>query len=131
MVLSNETTDVVAETERDIDLIARVIQHYIDGARSGKGDDMKPAFHRDASIFGYVGADLFAGPIQQLFDWNDANGPAAELQSQIASTDVVDTVATVRLELDNWTGHRFTDLFTLLKVDGEWKIMNKVFHLHP
>jgi putative lumazine-binding protein len=31
---------------------------------------------------------------------------------------------------DDWTGHRFTDLFTLLKVDGEWKIMNKVFHLH-
>jgi hypothetical protein len=25
----------------------------------------------------------------------------------------------------------FTDLFTLLKVDGAWKIMNKVFHLHP
>lgn len=41
------------------------------------------------------------------------------------------TVATVRLEMDNWTGHRFTDFFTLLKVDGEWKIMNKVFHLHP
>ncbi len=37
---------------------------------------------------------------------------------------------TVRLELDNWTGHRFTDLFTLLKVDGQWQIMNKVFHLH-
>ncbi len=29
-----------------------------------------------------------------------------------------------------WTGHRFTDLFTLLKIDGQWKIMNKVFHLH-
>ena len=35
------------------------------------------------------------------------------------------------LELDNWGLHRFTDLFTLLKVDGQWKIMNKVFHLHP
>jgi hypothetical protein len=23
-----------------------------------------------------------------------------------------------------------TDLFTLLKVDEEWKITNKVFHLH-
>ena len=44
--------------------------------------------------------------------------------------DVVDSVATVRLELDNWNGSRYTDMFTLLKVDGEWKIMNKVFHLH-
>ncbi len=113
------------------DAIARTVQHYIDGARSGKGDDMKPAFHKDATIFGYAGTDLFGGPIQQLFDWNDENGPATELQAQIASIDLVDTAATVRLELDNWTGSRFTDLFTLLKVDGEWKIMNKVFHLHP
>ena len=112
------------------DAIAKAVQHYIDGAKSGSGEDMKPAFHKDATIFGYAGADLFAGPIQQLFDWNDENGPAAELQARIASIDVVDTVATVRLEFNNWTGSRYTDLFTLLKVDGEWKIMNKVFHLH-
>ena len=47
-----------------------------------------------------------------------------------ASIDLVDTVATVRLELNNLSGYRYTDMFTLLKVDGEWKIMNKVFHLH-
>ncbi len=110
--------------------IAKVVQRYIDGAKSGRGDDMKPAFHKDATIFGYVGADLFAGPIQQLFAWNDENGPATGLQARIAAIDLIDTVATVRLELDNWTGYRFTDLFTLLKVGGEWKIMNKVFHLH-
>ncbi len=114
----------------EYDVIAAVVQHYIDGAKSGKGDDMKPAFHKDATIFGYAGADLFAGPIQRLFDWVDGNGPAAELQARIASIDIVDSVATVRLELDNWIGSRYTDMFTLLKVDGEWKIMNKVFHLH-
>ena len=47
--------------------ITKVVQHYIDGAKSGKGDDMKPAFHKDATVFGYVGNDLFAGPIQNLF----------------------------------------------------------------
>ena len=109
--------------------IAEAIQPYIDGAKSGKGDDMKPAFHEDATIFGYAGDDLFAGPIQQLFAWNDENGPATGLQARIASIDLIGTIATVRLELDNWTDHRYTDLFTLLKVHGEWKIMNKVFHL--
>ena len=123
--MSNVITDV-----NDQDVIAKVVQHYIDGARSGKGDDMKPAFHEDATIFGYVGPDLFAGPIQNLFAWNDDNGPATELKDRIASIDITGTVATVRLELENWTGFRFTDLFTLLKVDGDWKIMNKVFHLH-
>jgi len=110
--------------------IAKVVQHYIDGAKSGKGDDMKPAFHKDATVFGYVGNDLFAGPIQNLFAWNDENGAAKELQAQIASINIIGTVATVQLELDNWTDFRFTDLFTLLKVDGKWQIMNKVFHLH-
>ena len=124
--MSNTTTNV-----SEYDAIEKAIQPYLDGAKSGKGDDMKPSFHKDATIFGYVGADLFAGPIQNLFSWNDQNGPATGLQARIASIDLIDTVATVRLELDNWTGHRFTDLFTLLKVDGEWKIMNKVFHLHP
>ncbi len=112
------------------DAITKTVQHYIDGARSGKGDDMKSAFHKDATIFGYAGTDLFGGPIQQLFDWSDENGPATELQAQIASIDLVDTVATVRLELENLSGHRYTDLLSLLKIDGEWKIMNKIFHLH-
>jgi hypothetical protein len=115
----------------EYDGITRAVQKYIDGGKSGRGADMKPAFHPDATIFGYAGPDLFAGPIQHLFDWNDQNGPATELQARIASIEIIGTVAAVRLELDNWTGHRFTDLFTLLKVDGEWKIMNKVFYQHP
>ena len=68
--MSNVPTNV-----SENDAIAKTVQHYIDGARSGKGDDMKPAFHKDATIFGYAGTDLFGGPIQQLFDWSDENGP--------------------------------------------------------
>jgi Putative lumazine-binding len=121
--MSNTTAD-------DKELIEKTIQHYIDGAISGKGDDMKPAFHADATIFGYIGEDLFAGPIKNLFDWNDDNGPATDLEAKITNIDIEGTVATVRLELDNWTGHKFTDLFTLLKFEGQWQVMNKVFHLH-
>ena len=120
----------ITNNTSDNEMIEKTVQFYIDGAKSGKGDDMKPAFHTDATIFGYIGDDLFAGPIQKLFDWNDKNGPATELKTRIASIDVVGTVASVRLESDNWTGHKFTDFFTLLKVDGTWKIMNKVFYLH-
>jgi hypothetical protein len=114
----------------EYDAITQVIQLYIDGARSGRSDDMKPAFHEDATIYGHDGPGLFAGPIQKLFDWDDENGPATDLQAQITSIDLVETIATVRLELDNWTGIRFSDMFTLLKIDGEWKIINKVFHQH-
>ncbi len=123
MITMNEKT-----TARDA--IVRVLERYLDGARSGRGDDMRPAFHDDATMFGYVGPDLFAGPIELLYAWNDDNGPATGLRVRIAGIDVVGTVATARLELDDWTGNRFTDLFTLLEVDGDWKIVNKVFHLH-
>ncbi len=112
------------------DSIAKTVQHYIDGAKSGNGDDMKPAFHKDATIYGYAGPDLFGGPIQLLFDWSDANDPATDLETRIASIELSGTAAIVRLELTNLNGARYTDMFTLLKVDGEWKIMSKVFHLH-
>lgn len=115
---------------QEYDAIVAVVQHYIDGAKSGKGSDMKPAFHDEATIYGDVGPDLFAGPIQKLFDWNDNNGPASDIQSRITSVDIAGTIATVRLETDNWIGYRFTDMFTFLKTGGKWKIMNKVFQLH-
>jgi hypothetical protein len=119
------------QTVSEHDAIANTIQQYVNGGKSGRGDEMKPAFHPDATIFGYIGPELFSGPIQKLFDWNDQNGPATELKSRLAAVDIEGTIATARLELDDWTGHRFTDMFTLLKTDGEWKIISKVFYLHP
>ncbi|MGH9955590.1 MAG: nuclear transport factor 2 family protein [Pyrinomonadaceae bacterium] len=125
-ITNNEPANV-----SESDAITNTIQAYVNGGKSGRGDDMKPAFHPDATIFGYIGSDLLSGPIQQLFDWNDRNGPATELQAQISGIDIMGTIATARLELDNWTGRKFTDMFTLLKTDGEWKIISKVFYLHP
>lgn len=110
--------------------IEQVIQQYINGGISGRADEMRAAFHEGATIFGYLGPDFIGGPIQGLFDWVDGNPPASGLQCSIAAIDIGGTIAVARLELDDWGGHRFTDMFTLLKVEGEWKIISKVFHLH-
>lgn len=118
-------------TVSEYDAIAQTVQRYVNGGKSGHTAEMKTAFHPDATIFGYIGPDLFAGPIQKLFDWNDQNGAEPELQGRVAAIDIMGTVATARLEVDNWAGHRFTDMFTLLKFDGEWKIISKVFYAHP
>ena len=111
-------------------LIKKTLQHYIEGAKTGKGDLMKPAFHKDATIFGYIGDDLFSGPIQKLYDWNDKNGPASDISCEFESINIVESIATVCLKSKNWTGYNFTDFFTLLKIDDNWKIINKIFHLH-
>ncbi len=114
----------------EYDAIAATVQHYLDGARAGSGDLMKPAFHETATISGYLGPDLITGPIAQLYDWVDQNDAVPDMKARITAMDVAETVATVRLEIEDWGGHRFTDQYTLLKLDGSWKIMSKVFHLH-
>jgi hypothetical protein len=131
MQAEQKLTSTAAASISDYDAIKETIRHYISGGKTGNTAEMKLAFHKDAAIFGYIGPDLIAGPIQRLFDWNDQNGAAAELEGRVTSIDLVGSVATARIELENWSGHRFTDFFTLLKVDGEWKVMNKVFYLHP
>jgi len=111
--------------------IEQTLRTYIEGGRTGNSADMKPAFHANSTIHGYLGPDLFGGPIQLLYEWLDSNDPATELTHTVAGIDVYETIATARVECHNWGGHRFTDMFTLLKTDGEWKIISKVFYLHP
>lgn len=112
------------------DAIVATVQHYLDGGKTGSSAAMKPAFHPGATIHGYLGPDLISGPIQALFDFVDGNEPASGLEARITSVDVAGTIATVRLDMDNWSGHRFTDMLSLLQVNGQWLITSKVFHLH-
>jgi nicotinamidase-related amidase len=63
---------------------------------------MKPVFHKDATIFGYYEGELFAGPIQGLFDFVDQDGPQTGIQARIVCTDIADTIATVRYEHPVW-----------------------------
>jgi hypothetical protein len=115
----------------DAEQIGALMRIYIEGARSGSSDHMRPIFHELATICGYVGPDLFAGPIGMFYEWHDNNGAAADIKSRELHIDIEGTAATARIEIDNWTGHRFTDFFTLVKVNGRWQVLSKVFYLHP
>ncbi|MCH8913444.1 MAG: nuclear transport factor 2 family protein, partial [Planctomycetes bacterium] len=115
---------------RDIEAISSVIQTYAEGGRKGDAAIMKPAFREDATIHGYLGGGLLAGPIEILFDWVAESPPAQDLQANIINIDLAHSVATARVEIIGWLGHRFTDQFTLLKENGAWTITSKVFHTH-
>ncbi|MGS2719527.1 nuclear transport factor 2 family protein [Paraglaciecola aestuariivivens] len=115
---------------KDIQSIKKVMEIYVEGGKTGDNDILRPIFHELATICGYVGPDLFAGPIEMFYDWHTENGPAKELSAKPPQIDIEGTAATVRIELDNWTGHRFSDFFTLVKIDGQWQIMSKIFYLH-
>jgi len=82
------------------------------------------------------GGALLTGPIQQLFDWIDGNGPAPGIEPRFASIDILESVAVVRLEVEHWSGKlagseaRMSDVLTLLKTEEGWKISQKTFHWH-
>ncbi len=118
----------------EYDGIMATMQLYVEGGCKGKSEIMRPAFHPDATIVGYCGGTLLTGPIQQLFDWIDANGPAPNAEHRFTSVEIIHSIALVKVEARRWEGKMagtqadMTDLFTLLKVDGEWKITQKTFH---
>jgi len=111
--------------------IARVVETYLEGARTGSTATLRPIFHDLATICGYVGPDLFAGPIQMFYDWHEENGPADSVRADPPRIDIEGTAASVRLELYDWTGHRFTDFLNLVKIEDRWQIVGKIFYLHP
>ena len=115
---------------KDYQAIAETLQDYVDGARVPSADQMRSAFHPGGKIFGHLGDHMLADPIEALFEWHEENGPATEVVAQFSILDVCETIAVVRVEADNWTGHRFTDYMSLLKVDDKWQIVNKIFHNH-
>jgi hypothetical protein len=111
--------------------IVEVVNKYIEGGRKGSGAIMKPAFHEKATIFGLAGEELFGPEIEKLYAVNDQNGPSPEAQPRFARVDIVGTAANVRLDSENWAGSRFTDFLNLVKLDGKWIIVNKVYYAHP
>jgi hypothetical protein len=118
------------------DAITRTIHCYVAGARAGDGDLMRPAFHPAATISGYCQGVEYSGSVAHVFEWIDQNGPAPNITPRFARIEIIETIAVVHVEVEHWSGKlaganaRASDVFTLLKCDGEWKITHKLFHWH-
>jgi Putative lumazine-binding len=118
------------------DAITRTMHCYIAGARAGDGDLMRPAFHPSATISGYCQGVEYSGSVEHVFRWVAENGPAPNINPRFARIEIIETIAVVHLEVQRWSGKlaganaRASDVFTLLKGNGEWKITHKLFHWH-
>jgi Putative lumazine-binding len=118
------------------DAITRTMHCYIAGARVGDGNLMRPAFHPSATISGYCQGVEYSGSVEHVFQWIDANGPAPNINPRFARIEIIESIAVVHLEVQRWSGKlaganaRASDVFTLLKCNGEWKITHKLFHWH-
>jgi hypothetical protein len=118
------------------DAITRTIDGYIAAGRAGNSEIMRAAFHPEATMAGYCQGIEYSGSIEHLFEWITANGPAPHIKPRFARIEILETIAIVHLEVQSWSGAlagsdaRISEVFTLLKRDGEWKITQKIFHWH-
>ena len=55
-------------------------------------------------------------------------GAATEIDGVILSVDVEGTIASVKVQADNWCGYNFTDFLNLLKIERGWVVINKMFN---
>lgn len=112
----------------DYEAVINVVSKYTEGCKAGKSEIMKPAFTENALMYGYLNGQLYDGSIEALYGAVDQFGPAPESKTRIDVLAIEGTAAAVRVVLEDWHGIAFTDFHNLLKVDGEWKIVAKVFH---
>ncbi len=113
--------------------IVNVLNQYNEGGAKADSALMNPAFSDQATIFGVDGDNkLTGGAIQNLFDTIDtAFVPSPDANAAIVRVDIVGTAASARIDTDNISGYRFTDFFNLLKVEGKWIVVSKIYHTHP
>ena len=116
---------------QEYNAIAEVLNKCIEGNAQASSAAMKPAFHEKATLFGLNGKEVFGPEIQKLCDIVDTFEPSPNARAAIARIDVAGTAASARVDSDNVAANRFTDFFNLLKIDGKWIVVNKVYHTHP
>ncbi len=106
--------------------ITQAIDTYIEGGVTGDSKLMAEAFHADATIYGVADGKVEGGPIQILFDAVEGQ-PSPNLTGDVGPIEVNGNTATATAVLTDWSGINYTDQFTLLKADGSWKLLNKVY----
>jgi hypothetical protein len=117
---------------QEYNAILEVLNKYNEGGTKADSSIMKPAFSEQSTIFGVdANGKLVGGPIQGLFDTIDNDfKPSPDAKGAVVRVEIVGTAASARIDTDDISGFRFTDFFNLLKVEGKWTIVSKIYHTH-
>lgn len=116
---------------QDYDDVLAVVQGYVEGLKTGNVEQLKKMFHKDAVMYGHLQEGLSEGSIENLYTYVEKFGSAPNIKTHLAVLHKTPTTAIVRVELESDAADEdFTDYHSLIKVDGEWKVVAKLFHLY-
>ena len=110
--------------------IREAIKYYADGMKSHSVEILKEGFHRQAILCGYLVDQMFAAPIQGLYDWVQSNPAPAEtgevFDCSILAIEITGRVATATVRETSHEGD-VIDYFHLLKDKDRWWIVSKLW----
>ena len=112
--------------------LAAVARDYFDGMMYADEAKLRRAFHPKCLIVGHFRGRLEYDPLDDFIAACKKEGsipPGAPYYAEIVSIDVTGDTAVVKV-VDEYLGSKFTDYLTMLKTDGSWVIVNKVFYVH-
>lgn len=116
---------------KEIDAVKIPLENYLKGHEMGNAEFMKKAFHTEGKMMfvrdGKYTTRTFEEYIAGMKDGKPA-ADEADRKCWIESIEVSGNAAIGKIILDYPTA-KFVDYMTLLKIDGEWKIVNKSFYV--
>jgi hypothetical protein len=108
--------------------VRQVVQTYLHGLKFNDVASFKKAFWPDAKLF-FVKKDGQLGQLTQA-QWYEgfvkSAGQEEKGELQITDVDVTDNAASVKVKED-YPDSVYIDYLSLLKINGEWKIVNKIY----
>ena len=110
--------------------VRAAVDHYLQGHALGSPEEFSNAFHPEAMLFWVTPEGALGKRTSAEYIKGASGKPAADeskRKRQILSVDIAGTAAVAKVELDYPSVH-FIDYLSLLKVNGEWKVINKIFH---
>ena len=113
----------------DFDAISRVLQKCTEGEAKGDVAKLKEAFHEDARMFGSLAGERYDVPIAELFALAESEpADTGNYRSRILSVQQTGDAAVGVVAEEGYCGSvSFIDYFLLARIEGDWKIVCKLF----
>jgi len=116
---------------KDFEDVVATVAKYVEGLHVGSISGLAQAFHKDAVMYGFTNGELLGGPIKNLYDFVEKNGTAPYIKTRLDVLAITPTTAIVRVDMEkDAIGADYTDFHTLIKHDGTWHIIAKVYHMY-
>ena len=113
--------------------IKNLIQIYVDSMDESNPNKVKQVFHNNAKIVGYLHGDFMEMSVDDFAGFVASQQPSPKEKGEnvifeIITCEIEGTTAVVKLR-DKYLGITFMDILSFIKIEGEWKIYNKLFNV--